>query len=455
MSVPVSRLSSALFFSSIKKQITHNPLTYLFFSPKEFRNSLRTTPLSCFSIEKVKDKNYLPLFKLFSYLVYGLLNKKSLQPTRLVELEEEEDANPQDYHIGCKYFDQTMYENAYYYLLLYVNPINERNGIFVEDINDSNLSLSFAVQTPKYKEALYKISLSLFHMAYTKEGENNLWLAFQYLTVALALDPISSDLLLLRGKTILRYAYITYSREFYRRAEIDFKKALENNPHDVEALSSLGWVYLRQKKYQQALLYFQQVLKKDRNHLTTLVGLGKILLKYNFVQEAIACFEEVLKINPEQPEAQLGLGSAYLAQRDYERSIAYLTQISHEDWKGEQQKEITKAYQQVKPEICENFPYKGYLAFFEASRLLKEQKYQQALDSLQQLEKNFKEMQVPIRIIGKCRILRKLAEGFNHFDKQEYDLALKVFNKILGIDTHNVRAVLGIVLINQRPSFFS
>lgn len=123
--------------------------------------------------------------------------------------------------------------------------------------------------------------------------------------------------------------------EKFRQGDLEaalrgFQAVLQVNPDDVEALTYVGLIYLRQKQYDQAIATLQKAVKLKGDRLVLAVAwnnLGCALQARGKLDEALKAYLEATKLDPNLQEAQHNLGSAYLVlaaqkERANERSAA-------------------------------------------------------------------------------------------------------------------------------------
>ena len=101
------------------------------------------------------------------------------------------------------------------------------------------------------------------------------------------------------------------------RAEMEFRRALESNPHEPRALDNLGALALRRGDPAAALPWIEQSLVADARSFRAWDHRGIALAMLGRYDEAIESFERALEIFPEWPEGRQNLGhtwQTYLAE---------------------------------------------------------------------------------------------------------------------------------------------
>jgi Flp pilus assembly protein TadD len=118
----------------------------------------------------------------------------------------------------------------------------------------------------------------------------------------------------------------------YGDASVAFGRALDEVPHDVNALSGMGWSLLELNRPSEAKLYFQRALRLHDDHLRSLNGLALSLKREGRIDEAIAVWQETSRRYPGVGvnAAIPGLAWTYYEIRDYRQAAVYFAQIVKE-----------------------------------------------------------------------------------------------------------------------------
>lgn len=96
----------------------------------------------------------------------------------------------------------------------------------------------------------------------------------------------------------------------YAEAEVDYRKALERNPKNPQALYNLGNTLLAQKKDSAAIEHFQQAAKLEtssRRRSYAYHNIGVICQGHQMFGEAIEAYKEALRNNPNDDETRYNL----------------------------------------------------------------------------------------------------------------------------------------------------
>jgi tetratricopeptide (TPR) repeat protein len=89
-----------------------------------------------------------------------------------------------------------------------------------------------------------------------------------------------------------------------------FQKALEINPHYVEARSNLGAALFQRGDVDDAVAQYKKALEINSNYAQANYNLGLALFQKGQVDDAIGQYKKAVKINPYYPEAHNTLGNA-------------------------------------------------------------------------------------------------------------------------------------------------
>lgn len=101
-----------------------------------------------------------------------------------------------------------------------------------------------------------------------------------------------------------------------------FQQILTFYPNNFEAMNSMGGIYRRMGKYQESIEILQKALETKINPAQVNYNLGftyKLMKNYS---EAIDAFENVIAVNPTDVLAYNHLGTIYAAQNNHEKAVA-------------------------------------------------------------------------------------------------------------------------------------
>lgn len=101
-----------------------------------------------------------------------------------------------------------------------------------------------------------------------------------------------------------------------------FQQILTFYPNNFEAMNSMGGIYRRMGRYQESIEILQKALETKINPAQVNYNLGftyKLMKNYS---EAIDAFENVIAVNPTDVLAYNHLGTIYAAQNNHEKAVA-------------------------------------------------------------------------------------------------------------------------------------
>jgi Ca-activated chloride channel homolog len=111
----------------------------------------------------------------------------------------------------------------------------------------------------------------------------------------------------------IRHGVRDYQKSDYGNAEVNFRKALEENQKSFEALYNTGNALYKQDKSEDAATIYKQLLdaESDKNRKADLYyNLGNSLLKNQDYQGSIGAYQNALRINPNDEDARYNLAYA-------------------------------------------------------------------------------------------------------------------------------------------------
>lgn len=101
-----------------------------------------------------------------------------------------------------------------------------------------------------------------------------------------------------------------YSDSVYTQAEINYRKAIEQNPAFATAHYNLGDALLRQQKPKEAMQAFEEALKHETNKYRQAAiyhNMGVILQSQNKFAQAIDCYKDALRRTPDDDDTRYNL----------------------------------------------------------------------------------------------------------------------------------------------------
>ena len=101
-----------------------------------------------------------------------------------------------------------------------------------------------------------------------------------------------------------------------------FQQILTFYPNDFEAMNSMGGIYRRMGKYQESIDILQKALDTKINPAQVNYNLGFTYKLMGNYSDAIECFENVIAVNPTDVLAYNHLGTIYAVQNNNEKAVA-------------------------------------------------------------------------------------------------------------------------------------
>lgn len=135
----------------------------------------------------------------------------------------------------------------------------------------------------------------------------------------------------------------------YRKAEIDYRKALEEEPNSHDAMFNLGNAMYKQKKYEEAQRQFE-VLTNAMNDKTkqanSFHNLGNTLLQSGRFEESVQAYKNALKLNPSDKETKYNLAYAKSKLKQQQNQQNQQNNEQNQDQKEKEQQQNSQQQQQ-------------------------------------------------------------------------------------------------------------
>lgn len=119
------------------------------------------------------------------------------------------------------------------------------------------------------------------------------------------------------------------SKEMIIKAISSYEKALELNPENLDAQTSIGVAYVEGATIlgempMKGIGILLEVVNKDPKNINALTNLGYFAIQSGQYEKAIERFTKIIEIDPENAEAYLYLTDVYLSQNDKEKGLKTL-----------------------------------------------------------------------------------------------------------------------------------
>lgn len=150
-------------------------------------------------------------------------------------------------------------------------------------------------------------------------GSGQMTTALDQVKLALIADPNLSEAYNLRG---LIYANLGDER----LAEESFRRALQLNPHDNDAMQNLGYFYCQKKRYPEANVMFDQALAEplNREPSRTLLTKGVCQAFAGQLAESEATLSRAYALDAANPAIAVNLSEVLYRKGEYERARFYI-----------------------------------------------------------------------------------------------------------------------------------
>ena len=152
-------------------------------------------------------------------------------------------------------------------------------------------------------------------------------------------------------RNYLRSGNKLYNDSLFVKAEVDYRKALEQNPQSTDAMFNLSNSLLMQQKAKEAMEQLESVAKieKDKSKLAEIYhNMGVILHVNKQYPQCIEAYKEALRNNPKDDETRYNLALAQKMLKDQQQQQQ--EQQQNQDQKQEQKEEQKQEQQQNQQE---------------------------------------------------------------------------------------------------------
>ena len=146
----------------------------------------------------------------------------------------------------------------------------------------------------------------------------------------------------------------------YPNAEVSYRKALEKNPRNAQAVYNLGNALMAQKKDSAAIEQFQSAAKMETNTLRkyqSFHNIGVICQTHKMYGEAIEAYKNALRLNPNDDETRYNLvlckhqKQKQDEQKQQQQQQQKQQQQQQKEDKKDQQKQNKEKQQQPNPQM--------------------------------------------------------------------------------------------------------
>ncbi len=154
-------------------------------------------------------------------------------------------------------------------------------------------------------------------------------MAKKYYEKAMSIDPYNGSVMAklsdvyarLHATRMLKLLAKTYLEQGdYEGAKIQYRKILDIEHYNVDALNNLGLLLYDSEDYATAQLYYEQALAHAPNSPSILTDLGKAVCRQGNLEQSKTYFIQALNIMPSYWQASYHLGELYYRQHEPENA---------------------------------------------------------------------------------------------------------------------------------------
>lgn len=202
---------------------------------------------------------------------------------------------------------------------------------------------------------------------YFEQGQTTV--ALDEIKQALAADPAYGQAYVLRGLVYMRL-------NDSRLAEESFRRALQINPRDPDALHNYGWFQCLQGRRPQAIELFQRALASPvyGGQAKTLMAKGICQVQMGQLAEAESSFARSYELDAANPVTAYNLASLLYRRGEFVRAQFYARRLNNSElanaeslWLGvriERRLSQMQAAEQLGQQLARRFPDSGEAAAF-------------------------------------------------------------------------------------------
>ena len=203
---------------------------------------------------------------------------------------------------------------------------------------------------------------------YFEQGQTTV--ALDEIKQSLAADPAYGSAYVLRGLVYMRL-------NDARLAEDSFRRALQINPRDPDALHNYGWFVCNQARYTESIQLFSQALASPvyGGQAKTYMAKGTCQTRMGQLPEAEGSFARAYELDPGNPFVGFNLANLQFRRGDYSKAQFVIRRINNSDlanaetlWLGikvERRLGNTEALQQLAQQLNRRYPQSREWAFYQ------------------------------------------------------------------------------------------
>ena len=188
----------------------------------------------------------------------------------------------------------------------------------IGSVGDGKDLVTASDETDASKRARLRMELAAGYF-----GRGQMTTALDQVKLALQADPTMAEAYNLRG---LIYANLGDEK----LAEDSFRRALQLNPRDADAMQNFGYYLCQKKRYPEASAMFDQALAMPqyRDQARTLLTKGVCEAFAGQLAESEATLSRAYQLDPANPSTAVNLSEVLYRRGDYERARFYIRRIN-------------------------------------------------------------------------------------------------------------------------------
>ncbi|TFG15862.1 MAG: tetratricopeptide repeat protein [Promethearchaeota archaeon] len=132
-------------------------------------------------------------------------------------------------------------------------------------------------------------------------------------------------------KELIEKGDIFFDDGKFQKALENYKKALDIEPKNVDALICCGLCYRNMEEYDKAIEYYDNALEIEPDNKTALNNKGYVLECKGDIEAAIDFYKKSLEIDPNYDMPLVNITKIYLDRKDYRAAIKVYKNALHED----------------------------------------------------------------------------------------------------------------------------
>jgi len=185
-------------------------------------------------------------------------------------------------------------------------------------VGDSKDRVTASDESDASKRATVRMELATAYF-----GRGQMTTALDQVKLAIQADPTLSEAYNLRG---LIYANLGDDK----LAEESFRRALQLNPRDADAMQNFGYYLCQRKRYPEANGMFEQALAvpQYRERGRTLLAQGVCYAYAGQLAESEAALLRSYEADPANPSTAVNLAEVLFRRGDYERARFYIRRVT-------------------------------------------------------------------------------------------------------------------------------